>query len=119
MKKLPFALCLSLVVAASVVMMARGDQDFDLINRTGLTITSLYVSPANDNHWGPDILGRDVMKNGESATIKFPKHQDACMWDLKIDDEEGDSVVWEDIDLCKAEEITLKYEGKHPTAVIK
>ena len=119
MKRVILAVCLAVVLAGSVAMMAKGDQDFVLINKTGLTITSLYVSPANDNKWGPDILGKAVMANGESLTITFPKHQEECKWDLKIDDQEGDSVTWEDIDLCKAEEITLKYEGKHPTAIIK
>ena len=42
-----------------------------------------------------------------------------CKWDLKIVDDDGDDVVWENIDLCKASEITLKYDGKVPTAIIK
>ena len=31
-------------------------QDYAVINKTGLTLTHLYLSPNNDNEWGDDIL---------------------------------------------------------------
>jgi hypothetical protein len=119
MKRLLLFLCLAVVVAGSVAVLARGDQDFVLVNKTGLIIEELYISPANDNEWGEDVLGVDVLKNGQQVTIKFSHKETECVWDLKIVDEEKDDVVWEDINLCKASQITLKYEGKHPTAEIK
>ena len=119
MKRLIVALCLAVIVAGSVALLARGNQDFVLVNKTGLTIEELYISPANDNEWGEDVLGVDVLKTGQKVTIKFSHKETECMWDLKIVDEDGDDIVWQDINLCKASEITLKYEGKKPTAVIK
>lgn len=98
---------------------AQGKQDFTLVNKTGLIINELYVSPSDDDEWGEDVLGRDVLKNNERVDISFSRKEKACKWDLKIVDEDDDPIVWEDIDLCKAEEITLKYEGKKPTAIIK
>lgn len=93
--------------------------DFTLINKTGLTIHELYVSPAKDDEWGEDILGQDVLKNGEKVDIEFSPKAKTCNWDLKIVDEEKDSVEWTNLDLCKANEITLLYEKGKPTAVIK
>jgi len=120
MKKLLFAFVAAMVVAGSMaVFAASGEQDFVLINKTGLTIDEFYVSPTTTNDWEEDVLGVDVLKNGEHVTIKFSRDTTACQWDLKIVDEEGDAVVWTNINLCKAEEITLAYQNKKPTAIIK
>ncbi|MEK6629314.1 MAG: argininosuccinate lyase [Acidobacteriota bacterium] len=118
MKRVALALLVAVVLAGSAAVFA-GDQNFTLINKTGLTIDKVYVSPANDNSWGEDVLGRDTLANGEKVDIKFSRKEDECVWDLKIVDEEKDDVVWEDINLCKAEEITLLYQNKRPTAIIK
>lgn len=107
------------VVATTAMAIAQGKQDFTLVNKTGLTISEFYVSPSDDDEWGEDVLGRDVLPHNDKIDISFARKEKACKWDLKIVDEDADPIVWEDIDLCKAEEITLKYEGKKPTAIIK
>ena len=93
--------------------------DFTLVNKTGFTIDSVFVSPADDDDWGEDVMGKDVLDNGESVEITFSPKEKACKWDLKVVDSDKDEVEWTEIDLCKASEITLKYENKKPTAVIK
>jgi hypothetical protein len=118
MKRVLLGLCLAVALAASAAA-ARGDQDFTLVNKTGLTISEVYLSPSNDNEWGEDVMGVDVLKNGEKVDIKFSHKESECKWDLKIVDEDDDDVIWEDIDLCKASEITLFYKDKKPTASIK
>ena len=118
MKRVAVALLVAVVLAGSAAVFA-GDQDFTLINKTGLTIDEVYVSPANDNSWGEDVLGRDTLGNGEKVDITFSRKESECVWDLKIVDEDNDDVVWEDINLCKTEEITLLYQNKKPTAIIK
>ena len=110
---------LAAVVATTVMATAQGKQDFTLVNKTGLTISEFYVSPSDDDEWGEDVLGRDVLMHNDKIDISFARKEKACKWDLKIVDEEGDSVVWNNFDLCKAEEITLLYQGKKPTAIIK
>ena len=93
--------------------------DFELVNQTGLTINEVYVSPTSADDWEEDVLGRDVLKNGESVEIQFARSETTCSWDLKIVDADNDSVEWAKLDLCSANQITLKYEGKRPTASIK
>ena len=117
LKRVVWAVCGA--VAVSLTTVSAGDQDFSLVNRTGLTVVELYVSPANDDHWGEDVLGRDVLKNGETVDIKFSRSEDTCNWDIKIVDDDEDDVVWEDFNLCKISKITLKYEGKKPTAIFE
>ena len=114
LKRVALAVCVA--VAVSLTPVSAGDQDFSLVNRTGLTIVELYVSPANDSHWGEDVLGRDVLKSGETVDIKFSRSEDTCNWDIKIVDDDEDDVIWEDFNLCKISKITLKYDGKKPPA---
>lgn len=73
-----FGIC-SLV---SVSAMA-GDADFRLVNATGYTINEVYVSAANKDVWGKDILGDGDMDNGKSRMIKFGNKAN-CMQDLKV-----------------------------------
>lgn len=93
--------------------------DFTLVNKTGVTITELYVSPSDSNDWEEDVLGRDVLKHGERVDIEFSRKETTCKWDLKMVDEDDDEGVWEDLDLCRINEITIMWENKRPTAIIK
>jgi hypothetical protein len=82
--------------------------DFSLINKTGLTIREIYVSPSHDDEWGEDVMGRDVLANDETVDISFSRSETACSWDLEVVDEDQDSVVRQKINFCEASELTLK-----------
>ena len=106
-----FALVAALAVVALVSSPVRAaqnkDLDFKLVNKTGLSIDQLFVSPNSEDKWGPDILGRDIMKDGESAEIKFSTAASECKWDMKIVDADKDVITWIGLNLCEANEITL------------
>jgi hypothetical protein len=119
MRNAVLAACLVCLVAAGISTVSAGDQDFTLRNRTGYTIEQVYVSPSNDNSWGEDVLGKDVMRDGASTDITFSRKETACKWDLKVVFDDDEDAIWEDFDLCSISEITLRYEGKRPTATWK
>ena len=119
MKRVMFV-CLAMLAVSGAAVPATGPVlDFSLINKTGLTIEEVYVSPSDDDEWGEDVMGRDVLDNDDQVDISFSRGETKCSWDLKVIDADKDAVVWESLDLCKASEITLKYKGKRPTAVVK
>ena len=118
MKNLTLSVLMAVVLFFAVAVMA-GDQDFELVNETGLTIDEFYCSPVETNSWEEDVLGVDVLEDGDSVEITFSRDEEACDWDLKIVDEEGDEIYWRSIDLCKAMTITLYYENGKPTAEIE
>lgn len=101
----------SLAVAMSVVSMSAwaGDADFTLMNRTGFTIREIYVSPAKRSQWGKDRLGEGTLENAKSRHFKFGETA-ACRQDIKVVfEDESFEPVWENIDLCEIEKITLRY----------
>ncbi len=112
---------LSVAVLIFVLSLAAfaGEQDFVLVNETGLTIDQFYCSPTKSNDWEEDVLGQDTLADGEQVEINFSRDEASCKWDLMIVDEEGDKIYWTNIDLCEAAKITLHYEGGKPTATIE
>lgn len=111
---------LLLATATSSPLIAQQSKlDFTLLNRTGLTIMELYVSPDESDDWEEDVLGRDVLKHNESVDITFSRREKSCDWDLKIKDEDGDEIEWDSLDLCAASHITLLYQNNKPTAIVK
>jgi hypothetical protein len=98
---------------------AQAKQDFTIVNKTGVVIDQVYVTPHSANEWGEDILGRDALDKGEECNIQFHPKENECIWDLKIIDQAGGDIEWESIDLCKATKITLIYEGNKATAEIE
>jgi hypothetical protein len=82
-------------------------QDFTLHNRTGHVIVTLNVSPTTSNHWGPDILGVDVLADGEDAEVSFDRNEDQCVWDLRVTYDDGDVNDERGINLCETTDITF------------
>src|ERR1700720_1179337 len=118
------SMALGLLAVAGIALVAAataraGDQDFTLVNKTGVEIHSLHVAPHSSDEWGEDILGKDTLANGESLEITFGKHDRAHHWDLRIEDEKGNSVTWENLDLMKIEEVTLHLKDGKAWADLK
>ena len=80
-------------------------QDFTLHNRTGHVIVTLNVSPSNSNNWGPDILGVDVLGDGEDAEVSFDRNQDQCVWDIRVTYDDGTENDERGINLCETTEV--------------
>ncbi len=95
-----------------------GDQDFILINSTGVEIYALYVSPHSANQWGEDILGADTLFNGEDLLIYFPLKTKTKFWDLRVEDEDGDFIEWHKLNLLKISSVELLFEKGKPTAIL-
>jgi hypothetical protein len=119
MKIFGVALLLLGTTLSTPIVAQQSKLDFTLLNRTGVIIAELYVSPDDADDWEEDVLGRDVLKHNESLDITFGRTEKSCDWDLKIIDEDGDEIEWDSLDLCAASHITLLYQNNKPTAVIK
>jgi len=110
---------LAVTLALNPVVILAGDQDFVLVNRTGYDIDEVYLALANQKDWGDDIMESDTLDNGQKVTIQFSHKEKECVWDMRIVFSDGEEAIWEDFDLCTVSEITLRYQGKRPTASFK
>jgi hypothetical protein len=100
-----FLIAGALLVSAMSTAAFAAQQDFTITNHTGHTIVTLNVSPNNDDHWGPDILGRDVLNNGEQAEISFDRNEEQCSWDIKATYDDGTANDLRAVNLCETTEV--------------
>jgi hypothetical protein len=105
----------SMFFAAKVVLAATV-LDFELHNSTGKDIYGLYCAPHSDDEWGPDILGKDVVINGDAVKIDFSEGTQAPTYDLKVEFADKVSAIWGDLDLKDFTDLTLTYHDGKPYA---
>ena len=90
-----------------------GEQDFTLVNKTGIEIHNLHIAPHKSDSWGDDILGKGTMEDGETLKITFARQEKAAHWDLNITDEKGHSITWESLNLLEISTVVLHFkDGK-------
>lgn len=93
----PLLLAIALPAAAAAPKKA----DVEITNASDWEIHHFYLSSTDDESWGPDQLGEDVIGTGESFTLmRVPCDQ----YDVKIVDEEGDECVIGAVDICGQEQ---------------
>lgn len=85
---------------------------YDVINNTGFTLVDIFVTPAESNNWGNDILPNSLFENGSTVTVTIPAdYGETCMFDMKITDEAGNYVVFHNIDACKLLKLQINGDG--------
>jgi hypothetical protein len=107
-----------LPAAATKVSAQMSAQKFLLVNKTGVEISTLYITRHSSTEWGDDILGaRPPLPAGDTIEITFSPKEKAKLWDLRIEDEKGGSIEWESLDLLATVSITLYYKNGKATAM--
>lgn len=96
-----------------------GEQDFTLVNHTGVEIHKLYTSPHSSDDWEEDVLGKDTLEDGESYDITFPKREKAAHWDLRVEDAHSNAITFENLNLKEISELVLHYKDGKAWADVK
>ena len=96
-------LLLGLVMPAK----AQLDLDFTLVNKTGYDIKEVYVGPTTSEEWGDNVLGKDILKAGQSLELKFHPKATAEKWDIKVIYTDGETAWWKGYKLTEITKINL------------
>lgn len=93
------------------------DRDFAVHNNIDETITQLFVSPTSQTTWGPDILGVDVLEDGQTANIHFTpsNYRGQCQFDIKIVAANGHQYTVSGLNLCTITGVTFNRAGSNVT----
>ena len=87
----------ALALAVSVPLFAAPKSSVKIINGSKWDVHHLFISPASQDHWGPDQLEDNIIQAGASFTINgIPCDE----YDVKVVDEDGDECVIEAVKLC-------------------
>lgn len=102
-RNLLFAVIVGLIgLAASP---AQAQNRFWLVNNTGTTIREVYVSSSRVSHWGPDILGANVLPAGNRIWV-VPSFGD-CVLDIRVVYMTGQAVQRMGVNACSLSVITV------------
>lgn len=99
------------------VPVQNAELDFTLVNKTGYSLSGLYLSPSSADDWGDNIL-EVVLDSDESVDIMFSPHAKAVKWDLRADwlmeedAEEQEFVYWQGLSLDEISQLTLYYNAE-------
>ena len=83
------------------------EQNFTVVNHTGYVVVMLHVSPADQDRWGPDILGAEVLANNETAEVSFAPQDDTCLWDIRVTYDDGAANDLRQVNLCEVSTVEL------------
>ena len=114
------SLFLALVVAAAVLTgapaFAADERNVTVVNGTGYGIKFLGFNNPGDNDWSDNELG-GVLADGGNVYVKFNTADKGCKWNIRIDwaDAGYPGVLWNNVDLCSIESLTLKYDRASDT----
>lgn len=101
LRRLAVVLSLALLAMTGVAATAKADiQDFYIRNNTRNYVWYIYVSPTYSDQWEEDVLGADVLPPRSEILIKMSGYGKHCYFDIKVQDENGYSREYYDVDLC-------------------
>lgn len=85
---------------------------FDVVNNTGVTLVDVFVTPAETNNWGNDILPNSLFEDNSTITVSIPAdYGQTCLFDMKITDAVGGHVTFTGIDACKLVKLQINGDG--------
>lgn len=105
------------IFSAAEISAQRSEHTFIVVNKTNVVINALYVTPHNAKDWGEDILGADTLGPNEDLGIILERRETAKLWDLRVEDEDGNFIEWDRLSLRELYSVSLYYKNGNATAV--
>lgn len=86
-----------------------------IINATGRTISYLFISPGDSEHWGPDMLGTDTLANGASVSYYMHYPRSSGAFDIMAVDGNGQRYEVRNFALRDGTEGRIRLTSAHAT----
>ncbi len=101
MRKVAVCLAGALLCVSAGTAVAAKKSNVTVRNSSEYSIHHFFLSPSEEEEWGPDQLGDHVIDQGEKFTLtSIPCDE----YDVKLVDEDGDECVVEAVDVCGADD---------------
>ncbi|NEU13972.1 hypothetical protein G3T14_17820 [Methylobacterium sp. BTF04] len=96
------------LIAAMATGASAANRHVDIVNKTGMTLKHFYASTSGTDDWEEDILGRDVIEDGDTFDINLDDGTGKCKYDFKAVFENGSSLIRNNINVCQISTFTYK-----------
>jgi len=94
------------VTATTAIPALALDRRVKIVNDTGYVLVEFYGSNKGSTSWEEDILGPDVLGNGQSVMIDFDDGSGYCMFDFKAVFDDGDELIRKGVNICEIPSFT-------------
>lgn len=101
------AIVVGLTGAGFVSGSIAADRKVDIINKTGMQLKHFHASNTGTNDWEEDILGRDVLDDGETFEANIDDGTGACKFDFKGTFVSGQELIKRNVDVCQISTFTF------------
>ena len=91
-------------INASPTTFAASNDFVTIVNNTGYTIYFVHISPSSSTSWGQDLLGSDVLRDGESVRVPLPQNQNN-LYDIQLTDSDIDTYTRMNVRLTRNQRI--------------
>jgi hypothetical protein len=78
-----------------------------ILNNTGLNITAFYIAPPNTTYWSNNLSARDKIYPGETFAFLQQLDNTACIYDVRLDADNGNSYILKGYNLCVNENVAF------------
>lgn len=117
-KNLPVLVLAVVMVLFFACSVSAAVQELILVNRTGVDVYQLYMSPTGNEDWEEDLLEGEIFKDGTEIIIEYEGAED-LLWDLLIMDAVGGTIEWYELNLNVISQLTLYFNGEKAWAEAK
>jgi hypothetical protein len=108
MKKVLFSGILALLCLSSVF--AQSKAAIRILNNTGYTVHYVYLSQTASDSWGDDLLGTQVLQNGQYVEVVLPYPLNVVnRYDIKLQDLDGDTYTKWDVPVSQNAQIDFRF----------
>jgi hypothetical protein len=99
------------LLAGIFTLSAQNLPSIKIINNTGYDIYFLYVSSSDDDEWGEDVLGEEVLEDGMTFTYRLPQPLSrVSLYDFMAEDEDGDTYTKMEVSVSNNAQIVFTFE---------
>jgi len=90
----------------------KAELDLTIVNETGFAINEFYLKPSNETRWGFSLLQNGAtIPTSARYRISWPFDEKADVMDIRVRWTDNDRQVWSKVNLEKAVELVIKYDG--------
>jgi hypothetical protein len=93
-------------VAAIALAAPVAAESLRVLNRSGYTMTGIWMNTAQNNNWGPERLRGARVGNGGYYQANIP-NPIGCMYDLRVQWSDGQMSEFYGIDICRYDSYTI------------
>jgi hypothetical protein len=86
------------LILFAISVQAQNNYQVDITNNTGYVIHYINVSPASSGNWEADVLGDQVLLNGDTFRLNLNGYS-SPIFDIRLIDEDGDSYTFPGVDV--------------------